>query len=268
LIGASAATAASPYQRGPDPTLASVQATSGPFAIASTTVPKGNGFGGGTIYYPTDTSQGTFGAVVMVPGFTGTQSSISWYGPRIASQGFVFMTIDTKSTLDQPAARGTELLAAADYLTQRSSVAGRVDSTRVGVMGHSMGGGGTLEASRTRPSLKAAIPIDPWDTNKNWSTNTTPTMVIGGQNDSVAPVSTGAIPIYNSLPATDQKVYLEIAGASHTTSNSPNTTIAQYAISFLKREMDNDTRYSQFICPAPATGGSSPLSKYMSTCPF
>ena len=125
------------------------------------------GFGGGTIYFPTSTAEGTFGAVAVAPGFTATQSSVAWLGPRVASQGFVVFVIDTTTTLDQPDARGTELLAALDYLTTRSSVRARVDSTRLAVMGHSMGGGGTLEASADRPSLQAAVALTPWDLTKN-----------------------------------------------------------------------------------------------------
>ncbi|WNM33697.1 hypothetical protein RKE30_26575 [Streptomyces sp. Li-HN-5-11] len=60
---------ANPYQRGPDPTPTSITAETGPFAISSVTVPAGSGqgFNDGTVYYPTDTSEGTFGAVVIMP---------------------------------------------------------------------------------------------------------------------------------------------------------------------------------------------------------
>jgi len=85
----SASAADNPYQRGPDPTVASVAATYGTFATAQINVAPGNGFNGGTIYYPTDTSQGTFAALVIAPGFTETQSAVSWLGPRLASFGFV-----------------------------------------------------------------------------------------------------------------------------------------------------------------------------------
>src|SRR5690349_24033380 len=60
-----AAAADNPYQRGPDPTVASIAATYGPFATTQITVPAGSGFNGGYIYYPTDTSQGTWGAVAI-----------------------------------------------------------------------------------------------------------------------------------------------------------------------------------------------------------
>src|SRR2546430_956098 len=43
-----------PYQRGPDPTITMIESSRGPFATASVSVPPGNGFNGGMIYYPTD----------------------------------------------------------------------------------------------------------------------------------------------------------------------------------------------------------------------
>ncbi|MEY9490649.1 hypothetical protein RKD26_006443 [Streptomyces calvus] len=162
LSGPGAHAADNPYERGPAPTESSIEATRGPYAVSELSVSSlaVSGFGGGTIYYPTSTADGTFGAVAISPGYTAYQSSIAWLGPRLASQGFVVFTIDTNSTLDQPASRGNQLLAALDYLTQRSAVRGRIDSSRLGVMGHSMGGGGTLEAAKDRPSLQGRRPPD------------------------------------------------------------------------------------------------------------
>src|SRR3954467_13179497 len=77
------AAASNPYQRGPEPTVASVAATYGTFATAQMTVPPGNGFNGGYIYYPTDTSQ-TYGAVAIVPGYTALfANEEAWMGPRL-----------------------------------------------------------------------------------------------------------------------------------------------------------------------------------------
>ncbi|MEW2353281.1 alpha/beta hydrolase [Spirillospora sp. NPDC029432] len=264
---APAVRAANPYERGPAPTEASIEAARGPFATSQTSVSSLSvtGFGGGTIYYPTSTSEGTFGAVAVAPGFTADQSSMSWYGPRLASQGFVVFTIDTNSRYDQPASRGDQLAAALDYLTQRSSVRSRIDATRLGVMGHSMGGGGSLEVSNDRPNLQASIPLTPWNLTKNWSRIQVPTMIIGAQNDSVASVTSHSEPFYNSIPASAEKAYLELAGASHFAPNTSNTTIAKYSISWLKRFIDNDTRYEQFICPPPS--GEREISEYRNTCP-
>jgi predicted dienelactone hydrolase len=272
LVGAVAVTAPSvhaadnPYERGPAPTNSSIEATRGSFATSSTTVSSTvSGFGGGTIYYPTSTSAGTFGAIAIAPGFTARQSSIAWLGPRIASQGFVVFTIDTNTTSDQPDSRATQLLAALDYLTQRSTVRTRIDATRLGVMGHSMGGGGTLRAAAQRPALQAAIPLTGWHTDKTWGDVRVPTLVIGADGDTIAPVATHSSPFYNTLPSTLDKAYLELRGASHFTPNSSNITIAKYSISWLKRFIDNDTRYEQFLCPAPSA--SLTIAEYRDTCP-
>ncbi|WP_125778035.1 dienelactone hydrolase family protein [Antribacter gilvus] len=257
-----------PYQRGPAPTNASIEATRGPYAVSSTSVSSWlvSGFDGGTIYYPTTTADGTFGAVAISPGYTAYESSIAWFGERLASQGFVVFTFDTNTTVDQPAQRGDQLLAALDYLTQRSSVRSRVDASRLGVMGHSMGGGGSLEASKDRPSLKAAIPMTPWNTDKTWSEIRTPTLIFGAENDSVAPVASHSEPFYSTIPSTTNKMYIELNGASHFAPNSSNTTIAKYSISWLKRFLDNDTRYDQFLCPLPTS--ALYIEESRGTCPL
>ncbi|MFF8594540.1 dienelactone hydrolase family protein [Streptomyces sp. NPDC015220] len=267
LGGPAAHGADNPYERGPAPTEASIEASRGPYAVSQSAVSPlaVTGFGGGTIYYPTDTSDGTFGAVAVSPGYTGTQSSISWLGPRLASQGFVVFTIDTLTTLDQPDSRGRQLLAALDYLTKSSAVRGRIDGTRLGVMGHSMGGGGSLEAAKERPTLQAAIPLTPWNLDKTWPEISTPTLVFGADGDTIAPVATHAEPFYNTLPASLDRAYLELNGATHFTPNTSNTTIAKYSTAWLKRFIDNDTRYEQFLCPLPRP--SLTIEEYRGNCP-
>jgi len=253
LVTPAQAAPANPYERGPAPTLASITAERGPFTVASVTVPSGSGpgFKQGTIYYPADTTQGTFGAVVVMPGFVGTQSTIAWYGPRLASQGFVVMTVDTVSLLDFPSDRSKQQLAALTYLTGRSAVKDRVDPGRLAVMGWSMGGGGSLESAASMPSLKAAIPLAPWDSTNPVAGITTPTLVFGADGDTVAPVATYALPFYNGLTRARDKAFVELRGADHSTFGRPHTTVAQYSISWLKRFVDDDTRYSQFLCPVP-----------------
>ncbi|MGW4758881.1 bis(hydroxyethyl) terephthalate hydrolase [Streptomyces chartreusis] len=267
LTSPGAHAADNPYERGPAPTTSSIEASRGSYAVSQTSVSSlsVSGFGGGTIYYPTSTSDGTFGAVAISPGYTAYESSIAWLGPRLASQGFVVFTIDTLTTLDQPDSRGRQLLAALDYLTERSSVRTRIDAGRLGVMGHSMGGGGSLEAAKSRPALQAAIPLTPWNLDKTWPEVTTPTLIFGADGDTVAPVASHAEPFYSSLSSSLDRGYLELNSATHFTPNSSNTTIAKYSISWLKRFIDNDTRYEQFLCPLPRP--SLTIEEYRGNCP-
>jgi dienelactone hydrolase len=157
------------------------------------------------------------------------------------------------------------LLAALDYLTKTSTVKARIDAARLGAMGYSMGGGGALAAARSRTALKAIVPLAPYHTTKTWTTVKTPALIVGGENDTTAPPSSHALAFYNSVPSTTDKAYLLLNNATHSAPTSANVTIAKYSISWLKRFIDNDTRYDQFLCPNP-TGTA--IQEWRSNCPY
>ena len=261
----SASAADNPYERGPSPTQSSIAANRGTFATAETSVGGGNGFGGGRIYYPTDTSQGTFGAIAVVPGYTATWAAEgAWMGHWLASFGFVVIGIDTNSRNDFDVARGTQLLAALDYLTQRSSVRTRVDPNRLAVMGHSMGGGGAISAALRRPTLKAAIGNAPYSPSQNLTTMRVPTALLAGQRDgTVTPSLVSGY--YNQIPAATEKMYLELTGAGHGFPTSNNSVATRKWIPWMKIFIDQDTRYQQFLCPLMDNTG---ISAYRSSCPL
>ncbi|MDX3387462.1 ricin-type beta-trefoil lectin domain protein [Streptomyces niveiscabiei] len=239
----------SPYQRGPDPTVSSVAAQRGTFATAELTVPPGNGFNGGRIYYPTDTSLGTWAAVAAVPGYTAKWAAEgAWMGPWLASFGFVVIGIDTNSPNDHDTARGTQLLAALDYLTQRSPVRDRVDPGRLGVIGHSMGGGGAINAAERRPSLKAALPLAPFSPSQNLSTLRVPTMIMGARDDgTVTPSYLNGL--HGGMPAATPSAYIELTSGGHGFPTWGNSNVTRRTIPWLKIFHDGDTRYTRFLCP-------------------
>ncbi|MEV7551865.1 dienelactone hydrolase family protein [Amycolatopsis sp. NPDC089917] len=268
LPGTSSAAVAeeSPYARGPAPTKSAIEADRGPFRTATEKVPAGQGFGGGTIHYPTETGEGTFGVIAVAPGFLESEAAIAWYGPRLASQGFVVITFSTKSAWDTPDNRSDQLLAALRYVTDKSQAKSRVDPNRLAVMGHSMGGGGSLIAAQKAPTLKAAIPLTGWNPNTTFSDLKVPTFVVSAQNDAIAPDGAHSRPFYESLPASLDKAYLLLAGAGHMAPTQANVTIAKYSISWMKRFVDEDTRYDQFLCPLPANDPK--IAVYKGTCPI
>lgn len=257
---------------GPDPTVASIEAETGPYPMASVTVAASevSTFGGATIYHPTD--PGSYAALAIAPGFNSTQPGMAWFGPRLASHGFVVINIDTLSRLNNADQRGAQLLAALDYLTEESAVAGMVNPNRTAVMGWSMGGGGALAAALERGTLRAAIPLAPYiNTNQDWSAMTVPTMMITCENDQIAPKATQSDIHYGSLPAGLAKANIDIANDDHYcvtgggSSPAQETAIARSVISFLNRFANYDTRYDQFLCPPPAL---SVVSSYQANCPY
>jgi len=264
--------AAAQYAKGPDPTEALLLAT-GPFATASVAVPTPvTGFGGGVVHYPTDTSQGTYGAVVFAPGFLANSSHYSWLTQRIASHGFVVLAINTNGSLDNAASRGQQLLAARTWLLNSSSVTDRLDPSRIAVAGHSMGGGGSLEAANVLAGLRAVVPMQPFNSSwTNWNGITAPTLIIGSDGDTTAAVATHAIPFFQSIPGTTQKAYIELRNALHREpvnvafDGAENPIHAMYTVVWLKRHVDDDLRYQQFLCPNPGT--SAAIRDFRIDCP-
>lgn len=254
------------------PTSASLNATAGPLSVSTASISSlaARGFGGGTIYYPS--TAGRYGVIALCPGFTATESSIAWLARRMASHGFVVVAMNTNSTLDQPGSRANQLMAALSYAVNSASstVRSRIDATKQAVAGHSMGGGGTLIAAEDNPSLKAAYPLTPWNTTSSFNQVRVPTMIIGADGDTVASAASHARPFYASLPSSTFKAYGELNGASHFTPNSTSTPIGRYGVAWMKRFVDGDTRYSQFLCGAPhqSYATSQVFDRYQQNCPY
>ena len=186
-------------------------------------------------------------------------------GPWLASFGFVVICIETNSRTDFDTQRGQELLAALTWLTTSSPVKSEVDPSRLAVLGHSMGGGGMVYATEHRSSLRAAIGLAPYSPSESWSTDTVPTLVIGGQNDTVVTPSLLSSE-YATLPASTTTDFAQIAGASHVYYTQPNNVEMKRIIPWLKIFVDSDTRYTQFLCPS--LPDPSTISMYQPKCPY
>jgi pimeloyl-ACP methyl ester carboxylesterase len=261
-VGVRAPSSAAGLQPGPDPTADSL-GKDGPFVTASVTVGPGNGFGGGTIYYPTDMSQGTFGGIVIGPGFGTGRGQYEWIGAKLATHGFVAFVTDTNGLGDPVDARSAQLLAAVDFLTKSSPVSDRVDGSRMAVSGHSAGGAAALGAAARRPDLKAVIGLAPGEPDMGgllqaMSGLGVPAMIIAAQNDRPAPKE-----LYDAVKNAP-KSYLEIAGEGHGFPAGGNMVMFRSMVPWLKVFLDKDTRYTPFLC----SGSGDGLSKFENTCPL
>jgi alpha-beta hydrolase superfamily lysophospholipase len=242
------ATPAAADEIGQAPTASNITGN-GSFATTSESISSFvSGFGGGRVYYPTAT--GRYPVVAISPGYTASWSSISWLGPRLASWGFVVVGIETNSRYDFPTSRGTQLLNALNWAVNNasSSVRSRADGNRRGVAGHSMGGGGALEALSHDPSglVRAAVPLAPWNSDKTWGEVNEAVLIVGAENDSIASVSSHSIPFYNSLGGS--RTYVELNNEDHFFPQSTNATTSRAIVSWFKRWLNGDTRFTPFTC--------------------
>jgi dienelactone hydrolase len=247
---------------GPDPTADSAS-KQGPCTVQQYTqgVPGGPDYVNPTVYYPTS-CPGPFAGIVAIPGFTEAQNAINQWGTFLASHGFVAMMVDTAAggvanTGVQPPARANGLWEAVQTLQAEntrsgSPLAGQIDTGSMAVMGHSMGGGGTLIAANAHSTLKAAIGLCPWNPGGTYPQDTVPSLIFAGTADVlVAPSQASAE--YQSIPGTTPKCYSEFTGGSHFVSNTPlgpaatDKVVARFGLSWFKVHLAGDARYQQFL---------------------
>lgn len=252
----------------------------GLYATSSyTDIPDVPEFGAATIYYPRD-KQELLDGVAVAPGFIEKQENMQWWGLFLASHGFAVLTLDTNELRDQPDVRARALIAAINILRNENTRAGsplqgKIDANKMAVMGHSMGGGGTLlAANENSDQLRAAIALTPWLPNANFSDVSVPTLVIAGEADRVAPMAVHAWPHYQTLPTTIPRGYMEIKGGDHFIANTliegsrlsskidVHDLIGRLSLAWLKYYMDGDQRYKPFIFGELPNADGERLSRF------
>ncbi|MCG8412844.1 MAG: dienelactone hydrolase family protein, partial [Pseudomonadales bacterium] len=198
----------------------------GPYQVAYySQLPEVPEFGAATLYFPANKGD-DFGGVVVSPGFYEQQENMSWWGRHLASHGYAVLTIDTNELTDDPSMRADALMAGVELLRSEntrmgSTLRGKILADRMAVMGHSMGGGGTLLAANEHSGeLKAIIPFTPWQPDGDFSSVAVPTLLIAGEIDRIAPTAEHSRPHYESLADDLTKMYLEVKGGNHFIANS------------------------------------------------
>lgn len=215
----------------------------GPYRVRRRRIGAQDAYGSSVVSYPVAPEGMRFGAVAVVPGYTGHRLTVAWYGARLASFGFVVTTINTLGRRDTPPARATQLLAALAHLRDHPATAQRVDPARSAVIGHSMGGSGALLAASQEASLRAVVALMPWSQVTRWPRVTTPSLIIAGGRDRVAPPDAHAHVAFDGLPPTTPSLGVELPAASHYTPLlRPRRVIQLATVGWLRAHLDDDPR--------------------------
>lgn len=149
----------------------------GPYKTVSLDIPV---FVGGnttksTVVGPTDdgttlTYRGApFPVVVLSPGFTLATSYFNNYAQRLASYGIITVMQKVANEVSHATYRD-DTIALIDWLEKPTgpnggSVRGRLDTTKLGLVGHSLGGTISLLVAASDPRVKAVFGLDPVDSN-------------------------------------------------------------------------------------------------------
>ena len=220
-------------------------------------------FAGATIFYPLTLSFDLpNGGVVMVPGYRGTPPVYDWWGPMLASVGVITMIIETNTPEDSLEARKNALIAGVAFLKAEnanpdSPIRGKLDTSNIGIMGHSLGGGASLRAAEALGTqIKAVIPLTPYccELGQSFAGNLSgvdvPTLIVASAEDTIAPPATHARLLYDAINDATSKVYLEFATGDHmlpSNSGQDLGTLGTYVYAFLKLHFTDNQRYGDFI---------------------
>lgn len=234
---------------GPDPT--GLTSATGPFATTQYTGSTG------TIYYPTDADP-PFAGVALCGGFLNTGPEMAAWGPFYASYGIVTV-ITTTTGADLPDVRGTKLLASIDELKAENANAssplyGQM-AGRYGTSGYSMGGGGTTLATATDKTLNTSVGLAPWAPNGTGVQ--TPTLLLCGDADTVAPCGSNAQVAYGQIPESTPKMMMVIPGATHFNWFDPKDAgggmSGETALAFQKVYLEGDERWKPILLQSRGT---------------
>ncbi|MFT7471905.1 MAG: putative esterase [Kiritimatiellia bacterium] len=217
-------------------------------------------FASATIFYPLTLSfAAPSSAAVLVPGYTATQDIYDWWGPALASLGIVVMIIDTNDPRDTFQPRKEAHIAAVEFLkgeinNSESPINGKVDTNKMAIMGHSLGGGAALAAAMELGSeIKAVIPLMPYccelgeSFSGDYSGLTVPTLIFTSSEDTVAPPAGHARALYDSIADSTKKAYVEFAEGTHNLPTNGGTELANQArltFAWLKLQMDGNAAYA------------------------
>ena len=251
-------------------------------------------YNGTLLYYPID-GEPPYASIILMNAF-GDEYGLQSWAEFYASHGFIAMTIgnfdreirDFDSEWDY-ADRAIGLLDAietvkAENLRQLSPLLGQVDTSSFAVSGYSTSGGGAHTAATMDSTLKAAILLNPavaFLDSLNCPAETgyyclieehldhdVPVLIFAGEFEFDELISPGdsvyanmwALPQYEYVPETTDKLYFESAGEGHGSSSFPNDDVAEFALAWLKKYLLNNESYCAFLIEPPQS-----ISQFMTT---
>lgn len=183
--------------------------------------------------------------IVYSHGSGGQNFVASFLTEELAAQGFVVVaanhtgdtaidrftnttSVPDRNDLDRPA----DVTRVIDDMLARSSssgdfLSGRIDASRIGLVGHSYGGytviadvaGHTTPLGSVKPDrrIKAVVAQAPYTlrlTSAELAADTVPTMLISGSKDSTTPTATNAMTAFLAITG-PPVILVELAGAAH-----------------------------------------------------
>lgn len=189
-------------------------------------------------------------STTLTSGLGGSKENMYWLAEPISAAGMVVIAV---SAANNSAVSGYErahksgvAILQDENVDSRSPLYGKISS--YGVMGFSMGGGGSVNAATDLGrEVATCIALAPYNPNPGYN-HSAATLILTGTADATAPAYMGE-GAYGNLNFIDARGYASIRGEGHMfRSNNYNPgTADDYIIAWLKYFGEGDTTYGSTI---------------------
>lgn len=181
---------------------------------------------------------------------------------EMASAGFIVIASD-----ETMAADGTAQIAAIDFIIEESknnvsALYKKVNTSRIGVMGHSQGGRSSVNAGAMDDRITCVLSLAGSNFTEEAEKLSKPVLFMAGSKDKVVDAEKWLVTAYDAVKG--PAVYASLNGAIHTTCCSNPQAYSSYAISWFNAwfynsssdksiftnggELSSDSNWSDFMC--------------------
>ena len=179
-----------------------------------------------------------------------------WLARHLASHGFVVLVYTPTNIFGPQKVWKIGHETAFEQLKnlnddEDSPIYGIVDTSKIGVIGYSMGGGGAAMMVSQRKDVSALVMLAPWLDFKLDSRSNAPSLVITGSKDTVASGFSHGYKIFNSIPRSTDKVYLRFkdldhSGFAHEGGFSEHYRLGTFVTSFLLHYLAKESGWAKY----------------------
>jgi dienelactone hydrolase len=203
------------------------------------------------VFYPCDidTMAGVH-STTLTSGIGGSKENMYWLAEPIAAEGMVVIAVSASNSSSvsgyETAHRSGVAILQDENDDPGSPLYGSIAS--YGVMGYSMGGGGSINAGTSLGNeIETCIALAPAPSSPGAS-HTAATLILTGSADMTCPPSYGSS-AYGNLDFIDARGYASMSGKSHTfwVNNYNPGTADDYIIAWLKYFGEGDISYGATI---------------------
>lgn len=207
--------------------------------------------GSARVFYPCGIdAMSNVHSTTLTSGFTGSKENMYWLARPIAREGMVAITVsaDNNSSVSgyERAHKSGVSILRAENSDPGSPLYGKLGS--YGVMGYSMGGGGSINAASDLGSqVDTCVALAPYTPNPGYG-HSAATLILTGTADTTAPPYMGE-GAYDDLYSIAARGYASMRGQGHMfwSNNSNPGSADDYIVAWLKYFGEGDTSYGSTI---------------------